>query len=452
MNLNLVGRCAQAVGRLLGGKHAEMRQYCFGTRIAFAGGMTAYRQFWGLVLGLSTIACQTNLERYPTDPDSTSLIVAKFAYGQTPTVFLLVVDDANSLEAAELRQRVTQSVRGGLLHEYVEGRQGCNSRDPAQWQPVDMRIVVARPSAPEEETLFTPTDLPSLAWVTNNAVTNDIDSVGNATLEALEKRLAQPGETFRPLRTASRIVDLMMRQRAPMNDSENEFLTSLPESYAIHVLIAGTRDDADNLPVEQLQPKADYTDFVFPEYVVVGPTNTSDSSCLVYPLGNSRLERWTEPRWESFHAWPCSNDESWDELLRGFSLDCGPICFGHAIDVSPGGVAPCRIFIDQLDLTACTPTNGWKDPDHQPQFVEQYGMKTRRCEIEQHTGTNLDACRHSYECPDCPSGFCVTEVPEIGFSGPGCGGNDVPWSIRFTGGAVAANPAWVTMMCDTGIR
>ena len=76
--------------------------------------------------------------------------------------------------------------------------------DPARWQPSDIRIVVARPSAPDGEALLTPIDTPSLGWITNNALKEDIAPIANAALDALGKRLALSGEAYRPLRATSR--------------------------------------------------------------------------------------------------------------------------------------------------------------------------------------------------------------------------------------------------------
>ena len=413
--------------------------------------MTAHRHLlFCAALAVATSSCQADLGQSPTEPSTTSLIQAEGVVARTPLVFLLVADDANSIEAAELRERVTQSVREGLIHEYDEVWRSCLAIDPAQWQPSDIRIVVARPSAPDGEALLTPVDTPSLAWITNNASFEDIAPIANATLDALGKRLALPGEAYRPLRATSRAVDLLTGTRPPLDALESAFVASLPKDFHIRVVVASTRDDEDIQPIEQLQPTVTAGDRIFRNYLVVGPSAAGNSVCDVYPLGNSRLEQWSDSLDANFHAWPCGNDDVWNGLARGAWADCAPWCFSRAIDVSPDGFAACRIFVDQLDLTRCDATNGWKDPDGKPTFFTHYETLMRRCEIVQHTGTNLEACRHSRECTDCPGGFCVTEVPSLGSSGPGCAGDDVLWPIRFTGGAIATNYAWLTMLCDTG--
>ncbi len=94
--------------------------------------------------------------------------------------------------------------RISLIHEYDEVWRSCLAIDPAQWRPSDIRIVVARPSAPDGETLLTPVDTPSLEWITNNALKEDIAPIANAALDALGKRLALSGEAYRPLRATSR--------------------------------------------------------------------------------------------------------------------------------------------------------------------------------------------------------------------------------------------------------
>ena len=66
-----------------------------------------------------------------------------------PVVIVLVVNDAPAPSAAALRAKVAESVHAGLLSEIDERWGSCGSPDPAAWHPGDMRVVVARPIAPD---------------------------------------------------------------------------------------------------------------------------------------------------------------------------------------------------------------------------------------------------------------------------------------------------------------
>lgn len=413
--------------------------------------MTAHRRFLWPVITLATLSCHAELERYEGESERTSLIQTEGSIYDHALVYLLVVDDADTTEAAEVRQRMAQTIRSGLQYEYTGI---CSHWDPTEWRISNRRIVVARPSAPEGESLITPIDMPGLAWVTNHATENDIETMATTTLEALGKRIAMPGETYRPLQTAHRAVQLLSRQRAPQNAAESELMASLPKEFAIRVLVASTRDDADSLPVEQLLPVVDFN--VMPAFfsVITPSTESAPLSCkLFYPRGNSRIEQWSEKLNADLWGWPCTDNDAWDDLLQGWQAACAGHCFGRPMKVAPNGVAACRVFIDQTNLNGCDTTMGWHELDGEPQFFEHNRTKMRRCEIQQHTGANLEACRTTVDCPNCPPGYCATDISWLGFFGPAdvCPEADVHWPIRFTSSALATAPAWLTILCDTEI-
>src|SRR5687767_6925828 len=62
-----------------------------------------------------------------------------------PELFVLVVDDADQMPAAELRSWVAEQFARIELDGSVCGR----SIDPAQWDPIDRRAIVVHPSSSE---------------------------------------------------------------------------------------------------------------------------------------------------------------------------------------------------------------------------------------------------------------------------------------------------------------
>ncbi len=404
-------------------------------------------------LVLSASACQSAPEfSIPEPAYSTSVIHAQFAFASQRLIFVLVADDANTSEAAELRARLPHALRNRLVHEVRSQWTTCGNGDPGQWHPGDARVVIARPSASDAEALLTWVDVPDLAWITNTSKEEDVDAIIAATAVALETRLAKPGESYRPLRVTKRAIDLITGARSAENAAESNFMATLPPWAQLDVIVANTRDDEDVSPVEDFVPirSIDEPSF-YPKISVIGPSTLGNVFCNVSPLGDSRLERWADEVDPRFISWPCTNQDTWDHLMGTLLASCGSTCYGGAPAVSPDGSAQCRAFIDQPDLTSCNPARGWSDPGGVATFVTQWGMNLRHCEIAQHTGEKLVACRHSLECLDCGGGFCMTEVPGLitpdSFCADGKG-----WSLRFTGGSIAAWVGLLHVYCDTGVH
>lgn len=363
-------------------------------------------------------------------------------------VFVLVVDDADTPEAAELRAHALESVESGLWNARNTRWEHCGSRDPAAWHPGDNRVVIARPSAPDDLVLFTSVQSPPLAWVTQTSLEEEIAPVVSATKSALADRLAQPGDTYRPLRAARRALDLLSGSRVPETPEEKSFVETLPEDMFVQLLMVSPRDDEDGASVEQLLPSAESRELMLYPWVV-GPFGSDPSSyCEISPPGGaSRLGIWGKALDANFGTWPCDGKYFWDNLLAAFAVDCGPRCHSRPIVIDEEGNAACRFFIEKEDLGPCDPERGWFDPEGLPEIVTVGGVDLRRCEIRQLTGASLEACRGTLECSGCGSGFCATEVPELDES-EYCP-NDFYWPLRFVGGALDAPGEVFSGVCLT---
>lgn len=367
---------------------------------------------------------------------------------EAPEVVVLVVDDAPTAEAAEVRARVVDSVRAGLESAWSARWGGCGSPDPAQWHPGDIRFVIARPSAPDEEALRTPVQAPALAWVTQASLKEEIDGVVKAVEGALGERLAQPGEAYRPLRAARRAADLIAGAAPPGTPDEATFAGGLPAGEQVRLVIASARDDEDATPVADLalDPAAREM-LVYPW--VVGPFEPDGSCEAAAQGGGARLFLWGMDQKVNLGAWGCDGGLFWDDMLIHGHWDCGPDCHSRPVVVDDDGRAECRFFVDQPDLGQCDPARGWIDPDGEPQIVENGGEELRRCEIAQLTGAALDACRSTLECSGCGSGFCLTEVPEL--DEPELCVVEYTWPVRFVGGALDAPGGLLSGACLTSL-
>ncbi|UQA59198.1 hypothetical protein [Polyangium aurulentum] len=400
-------------------------------------------------VAMALLAAACSSDPVDVNPQTTSQVVldGKMVW-ESPTVFVLVVDDANTAEAAKLRERVAQSVRASLL-AHIESRWGtCGSADPAEWHTGEIRFVVARPSAPDDAVLLTPEDVPALAWITQTSKAEEVDAVVEGVTEALAKRIAVTGEVYRPLRAAKNVMDLVTGARAPTGASETAFVASLSEVLVVRLLVASTRDDEDAEAVSTYElGKVDPSIYVVP--TVVGPFTLESSTCQVFEPGGSRLATWGKLSDALTYAESCDDQDGWDGILHPGWADCGSLCHDKPLVVSADGVAECKVMIDQVDLELCDPARGMHDPGGQPTFVDRHGKKLRRCEVDPLEGADLEGCRHSLECSGCASGFCVTEVPEL-VSQSYCEPSQQPWPLRFIGGAREAPDGWINITCVAG--
>ncbi|MDI3290217.1 hypothetical protein [Polyangium sp. 15x6] len=395
--------------------------------------------------GLVAAACQET-GAVPLTPSTAAPFTLEGRYGKgEPNVYVLVVDDADTPEAAALRARAAQTLRAGLLAVVQNRGESCaGTRDPAEWRPGDVRVVIVRPSAPTELALVTPIDRPALAWKTITSKEEEVEAIVAAAAEAMEQRLAMPGEVYRPLRAASRALDLMKGLQAPATDAETAFVASLAKGTFHTLFVASTRDDEDVVPPGELLPN----ELSQPSrrVVMVIPSNEGEPFCQLWEKGDTRLEAWGDLVSSTDYAWPCDNESAWDGVLHPGFIHCQVICTERPIRVDTSGVAACKIHVEQPDLEQCDPANGWRDPGGKEALVERNGETLRRCEVVQHEGAALEDCRTSPDCPGCPSGFCVTDRS---FEDVSCKEGTHEWPFRFTGGARSLPYGWMEVTCDT---
>lgn len=388
----------------------------------------------------------------PVDSSNRRVDDGKFLVSP-PEVIVLVVDDAATPEAAQLRAQIVESVRAGLEDAIRDRWSGCGNPDPAAFHPGDIRLVIARPSAPDDVALLTPTELPSLAWITKRSTADEVKTVTAGAAAALEQRFATAGELYRPLRAAKRAVELVKGARPPVTDAEAAFVASLLPEVWVRLVVASTRDDEDTVSVNTLviDPSSRQSSI---NIGVVGPFAASGSTCKIFKPGDTRLELWASKNPTASQApaslvkWPCDEQASWYQLLASCCVDCGARCEDRVPTVSEEGVAACRAYVDQTDLERCDPARGVQDPDGKPTFIERQGAQLRRCEVLQLTGAALEACRFTLDCSGCPSGFCATEVPELTLLDQCEPGKRVS-SLRFVGGALDAPGGYIHTECDT---
>lgn len=406
-----------------------------------------------VLCSLSSISCAERDVDLPGSGGQT--IVQLRVTRPTPVVIVLAVDDAETVSGDTLRADVHGALSRGLdrLRDKARSSSQCGNSDPAEWNPGELRVVVVRPSAPDDEALLAAPTLPGLSLSTLTWSATEIDALTKATELALTARLATPGEPFRPLRAVRRTVELLGGLRAPINSDEAALLGVLPnDERSVDVLLAATRDDestgepADEIVNSQLLAQTG----TWPTFATLGPFGAEDDvGCSPVGASGTRLEAWSSAVGGQRLTWPCS--QPLPDFPTGPIAHCGPRCTPRRLEVEPSGRALCRVTVDQPDLERCAPELGWSDPAGadgvpRPTRVNRSGTKLRRCEVRQLEGADLIACRTSLDCAGCAPGYCATEVPAL-LRTQECPATHHPFPLRFIGGARAA-ASWVRAVCE----
>lgn len=351
---------------------------------------------------------------------------------------ILIVDDAASEEAGDLRGAVLGALRAGL-HQLVEERWGgCGSPDPALDHPSDERFLVVLPSAPDGLAMLGPVDVPGLAWLTTTSQHHEVEPVVEAARNAMSSRLASGGEPHRPLRAARRATELVLGFRAPENEAENALLGALAPDAYVRVLIASTRDDEGTEPVVSLADSwsaMQQTDRLHAT-TVLGPFGVHGGTCDAWDSKSpTRLSAWANLVHTQMYSWPCDWENTWENLLGNCCCDGAPACLSRPVSTLPSGAGACRVWVDQEDLARCDPAKGWSDPGGVPTFVDDMSPQLRRCEVAELAGSWLSACQHSLACEGCPPGWCLTAVSELLVT-ENCVAGKYPSPFRFIGSAM----------------
>lgn len=362
-------------------------------------------------------------------PDLPSESVTRFVLAErsTPSVVVLVVDDAPTADAAALRAVVTAGLRTDLRR--AEGP-GC---DPAAWMPGDVRVFVVLPSASGNRILG-PSDAPALSLHTERRSPADAHALADAVQVALDSRLASPSDTFRPIDAVNDVLGLVWGTRAPTSATEEDLvsLSAFPDS--LQLVVAATRDDEGSSPGTAPRLPAGHVAIV-PE---------------VAPLLTSRLGA-SPVHWPGDAAGlagkglfgPVNDADTCSQHTR--------LCTSRPIRRLSDGTAECVVIAHRGDAAApCDGPRGWIDPAdddgvRRPRITSIAGREERSCEVSQLIGAAGVACRETTACEGCGSGYCLTVAPGVAKTCAPLA--QVPVSVRFVGSSFHGADAWFEMVC-----
>lgn len=356
----------------------------------------------------------------------------------SPSIFALVTDDTNDAPAAELRAKVAWALEHSFRSSLFGERGGC--RDPAAACPVDLRLVLAQPSADPGVRILGAATLPALRWSTTWATEAALDAYLSELRATLEMALASEDAPYRPLEAADDLMRLLLGLRSPEAEIEAALVADLASDEPwVELVLASARDDESPLAADA---------YLWPDEppwlaTLIAPSSIEAEGCENGVSLRGRLGAWAIQAPSATLALPCDSQESFDRLFAPLSGNHFLVpCTERPIALDSDGRADCRVLARSFETAACEASRGWMDPEdadgiRRPRFEgDEGGQPIRVCEIVQHEGARLDACRTELSCPECGSGFCRTQSPELTHPPAYCGRDGgYPLNLRFTGEA-----------------
>jgi hypothetical protein len=405
-------------------------------------------------VALVTLVCSACGPREGDPPPAGQVRIhaEEWRFGMDEDLVVLVLDDAPTPDAANLRQAVVTAF-GSEVGRLLGTERTCGSpvSDPAGWPVVHSPVVIVHPSAPLEERWTTPTDDPALDF-RSNGWSDDGTALTDAVARGLSAPLAATGTPYSLLESVRATLDILGGRVAPGNVAEQRLADAQP-ARLIELVVATTRDDESPLAVTAYS--APQVDGLQVSTTVVAPgTQPTPGFCESDAASvTGRIGEWLRSSGRpSTLAWPCDAPITDSFALFGI-VDCGALCWGAPIIVDAGGTAECRILAVGDTSEPCDPARGWIDPAgddgsrRSTLETDDLGTVHRLCEIQQLTGDALANCRTSRECPDCGSGWCRTDLTGLGWDDSDCPSPGVVPHLRFVGGALAGARASVRISC-----
>jgi hypothetical protein len=314
-------------------------------------------------------------------------------YFARPTVMLLVVDDAPTPDARELRAYLAEDLKATYPLP--------DSCDPAEWRPESLEVVLISPSDPARTQ--TSESNPELRLVTPNATQAEITRWQTALGEAIRQAETADVQPFLAMAELDHWSRLLMGDAKPRSELERRFRASILKDAGIFARVATTRDD------ESSELSDDFPLYFHGRGLF---WNAADVASVCSYAGPPRLTG----QIASWRTAPCEEESFFDDRRLDYACDPGDFpCFGGTPVVSSEGRAECRVLAHAYELERCPEWAGWVNPlDASGKRVRrtqntEYG-EVRICEVLQLEGAALDSCRTKESCADCDSGFCVPEA------------------------------------------
>jgi hypothetical protein len=419
---------------------------------------------------IGLVACSTN--DASMDHGSVDSRVAHYEATIAPTereLWLFVLDDAATPAARTLREQVAAAVRlpdGGPLAASESVCAG-DAADPAHPDPIDLSVIVVRPSQ-RVESWTTPATLPGLAWRGDR----DDPAAYSGWLDAIRVELVRESSTdavanYSPVEAIHSALSRLSGERSSATPAESGVLETFENARPTYVRVfaAATRDDASPLAVSSY-PIAGYQrldakpGFGFELRTLLLPASPSDPTVTPGEPNAATFPRWHEFASTldtgSFH-FPSNTP---DGLFASHWLSGKQVapCWSAEPVRETDGSAQCRVHVVTDDVQTCNASRGWIDPlvldatngKRSPKYeTNPDGTKRRICEILQLTGDPLASCLTQLDSAPTSAGWCYPEPSDA--CRQGCPSGRVPIAFRFAGDSSRADATTLRLRYDCSL-
>jgi hypothetical protein len=165
----------------------------------------------------------------------------------TMITWVVIVDDRDDPTASRVRDRVKAAFSSYMQDPFANETNHGLKKD--SWFPMDLRMVVVRPSFRGEQLWLGPDDDPGLRWVTTDASEAGARAFSASFDRAVDGALAAAGAPYKVLDAYRRVALLVTGCTVPENAREARLAESAGAGGpSLRFLVASAADDESPLP------------------------------------------------------------------------------------------------------------------------------------------------------------------------------------------------------------
>jgi hypothetical protein len=308
-----------------------------------------------------------------------------------PRWFLLVVDDAPTDAARNLRQRLAEDLQGYFDDEAAAE---CSSGDPAIYRPIDWQLIVVGASGTLEPRFRAEEGLHPVGRDASPDMLAAFEEAGAQAILEMETSAVLPAIAEAEL---AHYLNLLAGAADPRSASEAELVVSVTSDAWPWGALALTRPDASSE-----HPAVAWTE---PSFEVLLVEWSEDGLCA----SSGEDDRFTLPGLAPLEVRRVSREcyeESWlfDPQNGGH---CFPGCLSRLPSATENGQVVCRVYGEFPADVDCEEQPGWTFLESTLSTIIGYqNWPVNLCELRQAEGAALEACIEDLACEGCEPSFC----------------------------------------------
>lgn len=308
-----------------------------------------------------------------------------------PRLFLLIVDDAPTDAARQLREALGEDLRG--FFDDIDLDDCLIQADPAVYRPIDFRLIVVGSSGTMPPLFRDEAGLHALGIDASPEILAGWEMAGADAIRAMEAPSVLP---FMGAAELAHYVNLLGGTAEPRNSAEEELAHVVTEGTWPWMGLATTRpDESPDVLDIAWQGQVAYVHLLdWPEDGTC-PADKAEHASFpsLVPLGSE----WTSKE--------CFGEASIFDPLG--VADCYPACMPRAPAVADDGRVACRVYGEfPLDVD-CETAPGWTFIEQSNSIYESTEPRpVNLCELRQAEGRALQACISDFACEECEPSFC----------------------------------------------